>query len=679
MKRLTVLFLFIFISAICSQTKYFIYFKDKGITKTSVLEKTSNLYKIAEQQLSPKAIERRKQVLGENNYITYEDLPLNENYVQGVLTLGVKIFNQLKWFNAVTAYLDDNQLQAVKNLSFVEKVEPVAVLRGIKDQTSPSPIPQKKIQHGQVPQENIFPKVGSPLKTTTLDYGGSITENSLSDIPAVHALGIKGTDVYIGMLDDGFSPKAYNALKTRKVIRQYDYVHQVDTVSNQTGHGSSTFCLLGGYDPGNAIGPSYDAQFFLAETENDASETHIEEDNYAAALQDMEAAGVEITSSSVGYSIFDPGQVSYTYADMNGSTTICAKAVNIAYSLGVSSFTSAGNEGSYWGTGEGGLVTPADAFNIIAVGAVDVNKNLASFSSLGPTSDGRIKPEVCAMGVNNWIANTDGVNYTFGDGTSFSTPITAGIAGLLKSAWPHLTNVQIRKTFLECCYPEGSPIPNNSYGYGVISATKVIAYPNLSKVDSVTFKLNKIFIDANGVNPSTVKLYYSIGGGSIHTVSMTYDGSLKYNYLLPSSPKGTVVEFYFTYNETNTAATSVQTPATGTYKFAYGSLNVSNLTDVNIIAQIPTDFILFQNYPNPFNPTTSISYQLLFSGNIKLKVYDVLGREVATLVNAFQKSGIYKVTFNGNLFASGVYLYRLTVDGSQAVHYSAVKKMILIK
>jgi hypothetical protein len=283
------------------------------------------------------------------------------------------------------------------------------------------------------------------------------------------------------------------------------------------------------------------------------------------------------------------------------------------------------------------------------------------------------------MGVNNWIANTDGVNYTFGDGTSFSTPITAGIAGLLKSAWPHLTNVQIRKTFLECCYPQGSPVPNNNYGYGVISATKVIAYPNLSKVDSVTFQLNKIFIDAKGVNPSTVKLHYSIGGGSIQTVSMNYDGSLKYNYQLPNSPKGTVVEFYFTYNETNTAATSVQAPATGTYKFAYGSLNVSNLTTVNYIAQIPTDFILFQNYPNPFNPTTFISYQIPVAGRVQLKVYDILGREVAMVVDEFQQIGTYKATFNGSRVSSGVYLYRLTVDGSQAVHFSTVKKMVLIK
>jgi len=666
MNKRIIILIFVFVATLYPQTKYYIYFKDKGITKTEVLQKSSSIYKIAEQQLSQKAIERRKQVLGANNYITYEDLPLTDNYVQGVQSLGVKIINQLRWFNAVTAYLDDNQFNTVKNLSYVEKVEAVAVLKGINDKIESTPIPQGT---NQQKDNNIL------KKTTGLDYGGSLIENSLSDIPAVHALGIKGTGVYIGMLDDGTSYKLYNALKTRKVIKEYDYVHHRNYVSNQGGHGSCTFCLLGGYDPGNAIGPSYDSQFFLAETEIDSVEINIEEDNYAAALQDMESAGVEITTSSLGYNTFDTGQKSYTYSNMNGNTTICAKAVNIAFNLGMTCFNSAGNErGGSWGY----IVTPADAFNVIAVGAVDAKKQIASFSSYGPTSDGRIKPEICAMGSNNWVAAIDGVNYTYGSGTSFSTPISAGIAGLLKSAWPHLTNVQIRNTFLECCYPQGTPVPNNDYGYGIISATKVIAYPNLSMVDSITFKLNKIFIDSKGINSSSVKLFYRTGSNSYQSVSMNYDGTLKYNYQLPNSPKNTILEFYFTYTET-TGGASVHEPASGTYKFAYGSLNVSNLTAVNTVAQLPTSFILYQNYPNPFNPTTSISYDLPVSGNIKLKVYDILGREVATLVDAFQQAGNYKAAFNGSQFTSGVYFYRLSISGNQAGSYSAVKKMILIK
>jgi len=158
----------------------------------------------------------------------------------------------------------------------------------------------------------------------------------------------------------------------------------------------------------------------------------------------------------------------------------------------------------------------------------------------------------------------------------------------------------------------------------------------------------------------------------------TYNNTLKYKFKLPNNPKNTVLEFYFTYNET-TGGASVREPASTTYKFAYGSLNISNLTDVNIVNQVPTNFKLFQNYPNPFNPNTSINYQLPVSGNVKLKVYDILGREVSTLVDAFKQAGNYKVTFNGSQFSSGVYLYRIAVGGNQAGSYSAVKKMILIK
>ena len=650
----------IFLSTLNAQTKYFIYFKDKGVSPSTKLEKTSSLYKLAEAELSPKAIERRKAVMGDN-YITYEDIPLNDNYVNQIKGLGVKIENQLKWFNAVTSYLSAEQLNQIRNLPFVLKVEPVRLLKVNRDEYNAPFIPQ--------------PPTATKQTSYMLNYGPSLTENALSDIPTVHDLGIKGTNVYIGILDDGFDYKVYPALKNLKIIREHDYVNNRDTVSNQSGHGSSVFCLMAGYDPGNAIGPAYDANFFLAETEIDNNyDLHIEEDNYAAALQDMESAGVDITSSSLGYTTFDPSQTSYTYADMNGNTTIVAKALNIAYDRGISTFSAVGNErNNSWGH----LVSPSDAYNVIAVGAVSANKSIAFFSSPGPTSDGRIKPEVVAMGAGNYVASFGGNGYQYGNGTSYATPIAAGIAALLKSAWPHLTNVQIRKTFLECGDRAGKE--GNDYGYGLISAARVIAYPNLQQIGG-SFRLNKIFIDANGVNSSTVKLYYKVNGSSYQSVSMNYDNSLKYNYDFPTSTNGDQLEFYFTYN--NSGGTLTREPSgTNTYKFSYGSLNVSNLTSVSSDNNsIPSDFQLMQNYPNPFNPSTVISYQLPKSGNVLMKVYDALGREVVTLVNEMQQAGTYRVDFNGGQsnghgqLSSGVYLYTLKVGD-----FVQTKKMILLK
>ncbi|MCX6173306.1 MAG: S8 family peptidase [Ignavibacteriales bacterium] len=665
MKKIFILiFLFALSASVHSQTKYLIYFKDKGVSPNNSLQKSSALFKLAEKELSQRAIERRKQVMGEDNYITYEDLPLIENYINQIENLGIKIENKLKWFNAVSAYLTDEQLSSLKSLSSIQKIEKVRVFKSRNDEI--------KLNESSANNSNRL--LNKTSSTTGLDYGGSFTQNNLSDIPVVHDLGIKGTGVYIGILDDGFSYLSYQALKNLTVLRQYDYVHHLSTVSNQSGHGSSVFCLMAGNDPGNAIGPAYDAKFFLAETENDASETHAEEDNYAAALQDMEGAGVDITSSSLGYTLFDAGQSSYTYADMNGNTTIVAQAANLAFQRGLTSFTAAGN---YNNDGWWIINSPADAFNIISVGAVNSGNILASFSLPGPTADGRIKPEVCAMGSGNYVAlPPNGISYGTGSGTSYATPIAAGIAALLKSCWPHLINVQIRKIFLEC--GDNSASPNNGRGWGLISAKRVISYPNLSKTNNVYNVINKIFIDANGVKSSTVSLNYKVGSGSYQTVSMdtvVFNNTLKYKYVFPASINGDSVKFYFQYQ--TTGGSSVREPAgSNYYKFSYGSMNISNLTSVKNNDAIPSQFYLLQNYPNPFNPSTVISYKLSVTSKVSLKVYDLLGREVATLVNEERLPGSYNSQFSiqNSQLPSGVYFYRL-----QAGDFSETKKMILIK
>ena len=649
----------IFLSTLNAQTKYFIYFKDKGVSPSTKLEKTSSLYKLAEAELSPKAIERRKAVMGDN-YITYEDIPLNDNYVNQIKGLGAKIENQLKWFNAVTSYLSDAQLNQIRNLPFVQKVEPVRLLKVNRDEYNAPFIPQ--------------PPVSSKQTSYLLNYGPSLTQDTLSDIPTVHDLGINGTGVYIGILDNGFSYLQYPALKNLQVIRQYDYVHQSPTVSNQSGHGSSVFCLMAGYDPGNAIGPAYGAKFFLAETENDASETHVEEDNYAAALQDMENAGVDITSSSLGYSVFDSGQLSYSYADMNGTTTIVAKAVHIAFQMGVTSFTAAGNEGSYWGPGNGGLVSPGDAINVITVGAVNSNNVVAGFSSRGPTSDGRIKPEVVAMGQGNYVALKDGVGYGYGNGTSYATPIAAGVGALLKSTWPHLTNLQIRKTFIEC--GDNSDNPNNDRGWGLISAKRVIAYPNLSSNNNI-FNLNKIFINSDGINSSTVVLKYKIGNGSVQSVSMNYDGKLKYSYSFPLATSGDSVKFYFQYQTGNGAI--AREPSVGAYVFIYNDLLIDYDQTKTIVEPTPTEYSLVQNYPNPFNLGTRIEFYSPVNSQADVRIYNSLGQSVRTLFAGQAVSGKNSLLWdgrnnNGQVVASGPYFYVLKIQGN-----ILTKKMILLK
>jgi serine protease AprX len=504
-------------------------------------------------------------------------------------------------------------------------------------------------------------------KTASLNYGNSYTQNNLSEIPAVHDLGFSGAGVYIGILDNGFNYGNQTALKNLNVVKTYNYATKTTDVSNTDTHGTGVFSIMAGYNSGVMIGPAYGAKFYLAKTEVDGSESKAEEDNYVAALQDMESAGVDITSSSLGYTTFDNTATSYTYANMNGSTAISTVALNHAFDLGVSTFTAAGNDGS--GTWHY-IGAPADAINVMTIGAVTSLNALSDFSSRGPTYDGRVKPEVVAMGSSVYHAVSTNT-YTWGDGTSYATPIAAGIGALLKSCWPHLTNVQMRKIFLEC--GDNATSPNNNRGWGLISAKRAVCYPNLSLSSSV-YTLNKIFVDANGVNSSTVKLNYKIGSSSFQSVSLNYDGSLKYNYALPTSTSGSLIEFYFTY--TNNNSVSVREPSgTTNYKFSYGTWLISGINE-NSNSEMPTQFNLSQNYPNPFNPSTVISYQLFSRSKVSLKVYDILGREVATLVNEEQQPGVYNSKFSilNSQLSSGIYFYRL-----QTKDYSATKKMILLK
>ncbi len=649
-----------------SQTKYYIYLKDKGIEESGVLSKTMSAFQAAEKELSPAAIERRKQVMGDN-YITEEDVPINEKYVKTIEASGIKIENKLKWFNAVTAYLTDAQAEEIMSLPFVSRLEMVRVTTYVKPVQSSEPAP-----------DNSLKKTGS---AASLNYGPSLTQYNLSEVPVVHDLGITGKGVIIGILDTGFRWKTHPALKNLKIIGEKDFVQKDDVTENQAGdaadqdsHGTNCLGLMAGNDPGNLIGPSFDASIIIAKTENVSSETLAEEDNYVAALQWMEGFGVQITTSSLGYNQFDNNIGSYTFSNFDGKTTITAKALNLLFSRGVFTLTAAGNErGNSWGK----IITPADAFNVVAVGAVSSSNQIASFSSPGPTSDGRIKPEIVAMGVTDYIskpydaAKPSNPVYGYGNGTSYATPISAGIAGLLKSCWPHLTNVQMRKMFLEC--GDNTAAPNNDRGYGLISAKKLISYPNLQLVND-QYQINKIFINSGGVNSSTIKLNYKVGTGSFQKVSMNYDGTLKYNYLLPSSANGTAIEIYFEYN--NTAGTAVREPASTNYKISYGDLAVNNiLTAINAAPGIPADYKLYQNYPNPFNPTTTINYSVpVAAGNVTLKIYDLLGREVASLVNENLSSGNYQVKFDASSLVSGFYFYRL-----QAGSFSETKKMLLVK
>ena len=664
MKKLLFSILLFTVSTTFAQNKYMIYFKDKGELSKETLSKSLEKNIIAKKFLSEKSIERRKKNLGEK-YFTYEDLPIEKKYIDIIQKKGIKVENKLKWFNAVSAYLTPVQVESLKSNKFIKKIEAIKKLKR-KD-----PIKQNDLSKKTLLKSSA---------THYFNYGSSLTQNELSNIPAVHDMGITGEGIRIGILDSGFDWENHIALSSRKVIAEYDFIFKDDKTANdnkdisisQHNHGTSVFSILAGFDEGNLIGPAFNSQFLLAKTEFISSETHAEEDNYAAALEWMDSIGVDITTSSLGYSEFDSDQSSYTYEDMNGKTTIVTKAAELAFDRGIVVITSAGNEGNnfndterYWYY----VNAPADGFNTIAVGAVTSYNIVSSFSSRGPTFDGRIKPEIVAMGssVKNAIAGTSS-SYAIGSGTSYSAPISAGIAGLLLSAYPHLTNKQVRAILIES--GDNVDTPNNDRGYGLISAMRAITYPNLEQLDS-KFILNKIFHPILDINENTVEIVFN--NGTTHL--LTKNGQI-FKVNIPVLTENENYQFYIRYNDSQGA--THREPLSQNYNFNYGKLYIDLiLTDLTTEEDIPDNYYLSQNYPNPFNPITQIDFAIPAKSSnsyVTLKVFDILGTEIRTLVSEIKPPGKYSVNLSSTGLSSGIYFYQLQVGD-----FTQTRKLTILK
>lgn len=660
--RKLVLTVFILSTITFSQTKYLIYFKDKGINPDQRLSKTSLLYQESLNHLSKKCIERRIKNMGEDNIITYEDIPIKSEYITQLKNSGIKIVNKLNWFNAVSAYLTSSQKNQISDLSFVKIIEPVRTL-WFKDD--------------KIPSNNYLYKT---VSDNPYNYGASYDQLSLCNIPIVQRKGITGDSVIIGILDTGFRWKDHESLDSRKVLAEYDFVFHDSITANQSGdvpgqdsHGTYVFSIVGGFKDSSMIGASFNSSFILSKTEDIRSETHVEEDNYAAALEWMEGLGVDITTSSLGYNIFDDSTYSYSYSDMNGNTTIITKAINLAFNRGVVTLSAAGNEGN---TSWHYIDAPADAFNVLAVGAVDRSNIVAGFSSRGPTFDGRIKPDVTALGVSVYGASTAGFNlYNYASGTSAATPIAAGVAGLLLSAHSYLKNTQVRSILIETA--GNSESPNNDIGYGLLSAVKAVNFPNLEKLFNNVYRLHKTFISDHSVNPNTVKLYYSTDQSNFTENSLLNINKLNFAFDFPILPDNNQVDFYFTFSDST--GVNYREPSNNYYKFLYGQLDVA----FNLELKVPFDYGEVSDvYPNPYMPLlhtrAKLNYKASKGENVSVNIIDAVGQSVRELN--------YKAGANNNIIewdgknnkgetvASGVYFFLIKIGNNK---YG--KKVVLLK
>ena len=437
-----------------------VFFTDKGVF-------SEEAYKVALDQLphffSKRALERR-QLRGVE--FDFHDLPVCREYLESIQELGGQLRTVSKYLNSGSFRTNRNQIDTISKLPFVAFISPVRVFR--------KPLPEVVTLPG-------VKKIEEVLEAEQLNYGNSFEQLSQINVIGLHEYEVSGDGVLVGMMDSGFDTEHETfdrILSEGRLLATHDYIDGDDDVSDgsasQRHHGTCTWSALGGYSPGFLIGPAYGAEFALAKTEIIAEEIQAEEDYWVSALEWFDSLGVEVVSSSLGYNDW------YDYSDMDGNTALSTVAADLAVARGIAVVNSAGNEGfTSWRY----IIAPADGDSVIAVGAVDANGNRANFSSIGPTYDGRTKPDLMARGVATVCAQP-GDLYGTASGTSLSTPLAAGAVALLLEVDPTLTPIELRANLRETA--DRHDTPDNSYGWGIINAFAASGLPSFPQGEDFT-------------------------------------------------------------------------------------------------------------------------------------------------------------------------------------------------
>jgi serine protease AprX len=393
----------------------------------------------------------------------FEDRALSPAYVERVTGLVERVRQQSRWLNAVSVEATPAQIARLSTLDFVARLDAVRRYRRLRDE------PVEPLATKDEPRLRGLDVVDEPL-----DYGTGLDQVRQLRVPELHERGLHGEGVVIAVFDSGFPNLAHEAFASMTIVAERDFVEGRDSVRDSTdAHGTNTLSTLGGYAPGQLIGPAYRAAFILAVTEDVRSETPIEEDNWAAAAEWAEALGADVISSSLGYLDFDLPYTSYTAQDMNGETAVTTRAAALAAERGVVVVNSAGNQGL--DPNQNTLGAPADGARVVSVGAVTRTGVRAQFSSVGPTADGRIKPDVAAMGVSVKVARHIEHAYGVASGTSFSCPLTAGVVALVLQARPELTVDDLLTVLRGSASQAGAP--DTLLGWGIVDAVGAVDMP----------------------------------------------------------------------------------------------------------------------------------------------------------------------------------------------------------
>jgi subtilisin family serine protease len=471
-------------SALFSQfpAHYFVAFKDKEGTSFSVENPAAFL--------SEDAIQRRK---SQGIIIDKTDLPVSQKYLSKVISTGAAPMNVLKWINGTTVTVHSiEELIQIESLPCVESVKFI-------DR------PDQEKSKSQSKSEPVITL--NYVEVDSTPYAASYHQIHMLNAEILHAYGFRGAGMKVAVFDAGFiqadTLNFFSKMRAENRMHPvWDFVADTPYVFHNATHGMNVLSILGSDLPGKMIGSAPDADYYLFVTEDENSETLLEEYNWAAAAEKADSIGADVFSTSLGYTQFNDTATSHTYADMNGSKTVITKAANAAARKGILVINSAGNEGNHpWHY----ISAPADGDSVLAIGAVDAGRVLAPFSSRGPNSAGMIRPNVCAQGKGTAIAYANNLP-AYSNGTSFSCPLLAGAATCLWQAFPHKTSMEIFYAVQEAA--DRYDHPDSNYGYGIpdfLLAFQRFEHAQLDSIDKSSFP----FIYPNPFNNNATLLWYA--------------------------------------------------------------------------------------------------------------------------------------------------------------------------
>ena len=393
--------------------------------------------------LGPTALEKRAE---RGIAIDSTDYAVSPIYVDSLLSLGCLIHHTSRWLNGATIEADSNSIQTISQWAFVDSI--------YLTRSEATGATRRKAKGDEVMRQEHT--LQSNQQTEQLN------------LHLLHEAGFHGQGITMAIIDGGFqnadSLAAFAPIR-EQILGVYDMTDDVDDIYGETGgHGTKCFSTIAAITP-DYFGTATAANYYLIRSEEHLTESPKEMDNWVAAIELADSLGVDIASTSLGYAMFDVEEFTLSYADMDGQSTRCSQAAQIASRKGMLLVVAAGNEGNKdWHY----ISAPADADSILTVGAVDIHDSIAAFSSWGPTADGRIKPEVCAVGYQTATINPIDNRVVWGNGTSFACPIIAGMAACLWSALPHANNMEIRERIIQSA--NRYSLPHDQYGYGIPNA-----------------------------------------------------------------------------------------------------------------------------------------------------------------------------------------------------------------